>query len=760
MAAIAGPAINKMSKISRRDLLQFIGAGGVGVAGGILYGEGVQRNVEFLIPQVVPPEDYSPGVATWYNTVCNQCSAGCGISVRIREGKAKKIEGNPVHPVSQGRLCARGQAGLNVLYNPDRIRTPLQNAAQRGSGNYAEISWDEALTTLGSRIGRLKIEGKAGRVRLLTGRTRGHLDELFAQFMGLLGSEHYQQYDFTYPAAIRAANRISFGVDQLPYYDIKHADFLLSFGADYLGTWLSPVHHSLAYGHLRQGRQGRRGKTVQIEPRMSLSGAAADEWIAARPGTEGLLALGIAHALVNAGNYLGSDRDEWSIALEAYSPSTVSAETDVSEESIVRLATEFSAPGTSLAIAGGATAAGTNAVASVVAVNALNYLAGNLGQRGGVIFNSDPAFSATAGSRQAGLRGMLDLVEAMEAGDVEVLLVHDTNPVYALPENVRFRRAMENVPLIVALSSFHDETTAMADFILPTNTYLESWGDDVPDPGVGFPVASISQPVVAKLYDTLAVGDIILLLARRIGGELPIRLHWATMEEFIKERWREEYELRSAAGEDQDFEAFWRASLEAGVWGQPGAATGDESVPSSSSMIASITDPVSKFAGSESDYPFVLHPYLTATFTDGRGANLPWLQELPDPMTSVVYGSWAELNPVTADELGIREGDILEVESPAGSIRVPALIFPAIRPGVIAIPIGQGHSAYGRYASDRGVNPIHIVATQVDDQSGDLAWAATRVKIKRTGERLHIIKTDGVTRTLGRQILGPKNDHA
>ena len=154
-----------MSKISRRDLLQYIGAGGIGAVGGVLYGESVQRNVEFLIPQVVPPEDYSPGVASWYNTICNQCSAGCGITVRIREGKAKKIEGNPVHPVSQGRTCARGQAGLNVLYNPDRIKTPLRNTGQRGSGSFEEISWDEALTTVGSRIGRLKIEGDANRVK-------------------------------------------------------------------------------------------------------------------------------------------------------------------------------------------------------------------------------------------------------------------------------------------------------------------------------------------------------------------------------------------------------------------------------------------------------------------------------------------------------------------------------------------------------------------------------------------------------------------
>ena len=749
-----------MPKISRRDLLQYIGAGGIGTVGGILYGESVQRDVEFLIPQVIPPEDYSPGVATWYNTVCNQCSAGCGISVRIREGKAKKIEGNPVHPVNQGRLCARGQAGLNALYNPDRIRTPLKIAGPRGSGNFDEISWDEALTTVGSLIGRLKIENDASRVRLLTGAAGGHLHELFAQFMDLLGSPHYQQYDVTYPHALRAANKISFGSDTLPYYDIKNADFLLSFGADYLGTWISPVHHSLAYGHLRQGRAGRRGKTVQIEPRMSLSGASADEWIAARPGTEGLLALGIAHALVSAGHYAGSDRDEWSTALQAYSPARVAAETEVSEDVIANLAGEFGSSAASLAIAGGAAAAGTNGVHSVVAVNALNHLAGNLNQPGGIILNTGQAFSGTPGRRHAGLREMLDLVEAMQAGEVEVLLVHDTNPVFALPRNVGFRKALENVPLIVALSSFRDETTEMADLIFPTSTYLESWGDDVPDPGVGFPVASLSQPVVATLYDTLSAGDIMLSLARQIGGELPVSMNWASMQEFVKERWREEYAARGTEVADQDFEGFWQAALEAGVWGQPGAVTGDQQLPSSAANLAALANPVSEFAGNESEYPLVLHPFITTTFFDGRGANLPWLQELPDPLTSVVYGSWAELNPVTADEMGIREGDVLEVESVAGTVRVPALIFPAIRPGVVAIPVGQGHAAYGRYAKGRGVNPLHIVETLMDEQTGDLAWAATRVKISNTGERLQIIKTGGVSRTLGRQILGPEDDHA
>ena len=196
-----------------------------------------------------------------------------------------------------------------------------------------------------------------------------------------------------------------------------------------------------------------------------------------------------------------------------------------------------------------------------------------------------------------------------------------------------------------------------------------------------------------------------LSLARKIDGELPMSMRWDTMQEFVKEGWREEFEQHGLDEVDQEFDELWHAALEAGVWGKPGSTIDDQLVPSSASTIAAIANPISKFAGDEDEYPFVLHPFLTATFLDGRGANLPWLQELPDP-------------------------------------------------------IGQGHTTYGRFAKERGVNPVHIVATLMDDQAGVLAWAATRVKIQATGERLPVIKTDGVTRTLGRQILGPKNDHA
>ena len=745
--------------INRRDFLAFVGAGGVGTGVGFLYGESTKKTVELLLPQVVPPEDYSPGVATWYNTVCGMCSGGCGISVRIREGRAKKIEGNAVHPVNHGGLCALGQAGLNALYNPDRIKAPLKRVGERGAGEFIEISWDQALTQLGNRLGNLKINDQADRVYFLTDSVRGHLDTLISRFMQELGSPHYLQYDFTYPTNLYAANRIVYDEERLPYYDIKNADYVLSFGADYLGTWLSPLHYSHAFGQLRQGEGRHRGKCVQIEPRMSLTGASADEWLAARPGSEGLLALGVAHTIITTGLYEGADSDAWLRFVNAYSATDVSGATGVSAAAIKQLAKDFMAADRSLAIGGGAAAASTNGVANLVAINLLNYLSGSVGSQGGVLFNPEPAMPVSSDRRNASHADMLEFISAIGGGTAEVLLVHNTNPAFTLPPGANFVDALSGVPDIVSLSSFMDETTAMADLILPMHTYLETWGDDIPEPGIGVAIASISQPVVKPVFDTRSAGDVVLALGHQIGQEFPTKLPWTQMEDYLKDSWRAIYEQQKGFDSQPNFNEFWAGALQAGVWAEnkpnavrpppgPAAGFGQSLAPAS-------------YAGDEIEYPFHLQPYLTLTFLDGRGANLPWQQELPDPMTSVVYGSWVELNPDTAADLGVSEGDVLEVSSPAGTIKAPALLFPAIRPDVVAMPIGQGHNDYGRYAKNRGANPLSILAQQVDEQSGALAWAATRVKLVVTGERVKIVKTDGVTRTLGRQILsGPHENHA
>ncbi len=735
-----------MPNINRRDFLKLVGAGSVGVGGGFMLRESIKHPVEHLIPDVMAPEDFSTGIATWYNSVCSMCTAGCGISVRTREGRAKKIEGNPSHPVNQGRLCALGQSGLQVLYNPDRLTGPLMQTAERGSMSFTQITWEEGLGKVAARLDLLRAAHRGNRVCLLSQGVRGQLAQLFELFMDQLGSERLLHYDFDHPHTLYAANQRFFGEEDLPYYDLKNTRYLLSFGADYLGSWISPVHHSLGFGHSRQGRSDVRGRFVQIEPRMSLSGAAADEWIAARPGTEGFLALGLAHHIVSEGHYRGVDRDDWAAALEPYTTSQVVEQTGVPAATITRLADTFVHTDPSLAIGG--VGSHSNSVDTLIAVNVLNYLVGNLGKTGGLVFNPEPA-GQVSHPRQASYRTMLELAEDARQGNIEVLILNGTNPVFTLPSANEFREALAKIPLIVSLSSFMDETTALADVILPSHSYLESWGDDFPEPGVGFPVGAVSQPVVSPLYNTRATGDIILDLAQQLG--LGDAIPWSSMKDCLKDGWHQIYERGGPETLTEGFESFWLAVLKGGVWGQE--TRRDPSFTVDRGVIESIGVQAPEFSGSSDDYPFILHPYLSTTLHDGRAANLPWMQELPDPMTSVVYGSWVEMNPATARQLGLTEGALVDIESLHGRIRAPVYVYPAIMTGVIAMPIGQGHDEYGRYAKNRGANPIEILSPQMEQHTGALAWSATRVKIVATGRRVKLVKTGGTSRDLGRKIV-------
>jgi anaerobic selenocysteine-containing dehydrogenase len=589
---------------------------------------------------------------------------------------------------------------------------------------------------------------------VLTGSVRGHLHALIERLLGGVGATRYVQYEALAPEALYAANRVSFGTDVLPYYDVRNADLVVSFGADLLGTWISPVHHSLSYGHLRRGEGRSRGRLVQVEPRLSLTGANADQWLPARPGTEGLIALALARELVARERYRADDRAAWEEALAAYAPAAIAERCDVPAERIAAVAEAFASSAHPLAVGGAATGA-TNAGATLVAINALNYLAGNLGNEGGVLLNPPPPIP-DGHERRGGYQAARDLLAAA-AG--KTLVVRGANPVYSMPPASGVRAALRNVGLFVHVGSFMDETAVMADLILPEHSFLESWWDDVPEPGVGLPVASIAQPVVAPLYETLSFGDMLLALAAHAGGSAAQALPWRDTEAYLKDAWSQIYDERRAALEQPDFESFWRAVLQAGVWGERRT---DAATPAADAdaLRAGLAYHEPAFDGTAQERPFVLQPFATAAFHDGRGASQPWMQELPDPLTSVVYGSWIEINPRTARELGIEEGDVLELESSAGRIEAPALPYEGVRPDVLAVPIGQGHEHYGRYAKGRGANPFAMLAPVTDELSGSLAMGATRVSLRKTGDRVKIAKTDGVVRTLGRQILGPHDEHA
>jgi len=666
-------------------------------------------NPEHQLIRFVPDDDIVPGVAEWKPSVCPMCAAGCGVTVRVmdadvetvRSGQAgvvkmavaKKLEGNPKDPISQGGLCARGQASIQLTYHPDRLVHPMKRTGARGSGEYKEITWDEAIAELTGQLDTLAAARDQKSVTFLTRPHRGRRTALAAELLKSFGAAAPITYELFADEVLRRANAISFGHEQLPTIDLARSRFAISFGADFLGTWNSPVAQSAAYGAMRQGRPGVRGAFVQVESRMSLTGASADEWVPVKPGTEGVLALGLAHAILagkrpaDAGR-AGAAIEGWTSGLPDYTPAKVEQITGVAAKKIERIAHSLVELQPTVAFIGGAPLAQTNGLFSALAVNALNALLGNVGQPGGISFT--PGGGADLGRPLGGASS------APTLGSAKVLLLDDVNPIFASPKAWKVREAIAAIPFIASFSSFLDDTSIMADLILPDHSFLESWVDSAPESGSMDAVPTNAGPVMKPLYSTRATAEVLIEVAGKLKS--PLALPWKTAEEVAK----------STA----------KASP------QPPAPS-----PKSPARFA---EPV--FDGDATAYPFHFLPYASLQFGDGSSAHLPWLQEMPDPLTSAMWSSWVEINPQTAERLRLAQGDLVDVTSSQGTVRAPVMIFPGIAPDIVAMPVGQGHEAFTRYATGRGVNPVSILAPATEPETGALAWAATRVKIARAGD--------------------------
>jgi anaerobic selenocysteine-containing dehydrogenase len=653
-------------------------------------------NPENQIIRFIPEDDLVPGVATWKPSICPLCNAGCGVIARVMEGEAevfrngqpgvikmglaKKLEGNPEDAISQGKLCPRGQAAIQITYHPDRLDKPKKRTGERGSGQFADISWDEAIKELTGKLNELAAANDQASLAFLAKPRRGRRLDLVAELLNRFGAKPPATYEFFSDEVLRRANAVAFGSHQLPTVDLENAQYVISFGADFLGTWNSAVAQSVAYGRMRQAGPAARPKFVHVDARLTQTAANADEFVACKPGTEGLLAMAMA-AVLNKTADAGD-----------YAPAKVAEKTGVPVEKIERLAREFAAHRPAVAMIGGAPLAHTNAAFHAQAVNTLNLAANALNQPGGLSFVPQGLQVATRP-----LKEILDTAP-------KVLLIDDVNPVYGSPVSWKVTDALKRVPFIVSFGSFIDETSALADLILPDHSFLESWVEAAPESGSAKAVATKFGPVMRPLYDTRSTPDVLLEVSR--GLATPI-----------------------APAFPNTFEEYLNAEPAADVR-RAGASAPAPAAAKATAL--QYTDPV--FDGDAQQYPYHFMPYASQGLYDGSLAHLPWLQEMPDPMTSGMWSSWVEINEKKARELGIVQGDLIEITSTQGSVRAPAFLNPGIAPDAVAMPVGQGHTNFTRYASNRGVNPIAILAPATVPETGTLAWSATRVKIAKVGE--------------------------
>jgi anaerobic selenocysteine-containing dehydrogenase len=700
---------------------------------------------ESQLIRFVPDEDIVPGVATWKPGVCPLCASGCSLTVRVmgaeadvvRNGQAgvvqinaaKKLEGAPANPVNQGGLCARGQAAIQVTYHPDRITQPLKRSGERGDGRYEAVSWEDALAELAGRLDAAV--GSPRPIAFLTRSRASHRAALISRFQAALGAPPPLTYELFGDDVLRRANAISFGSEQLPTFDLANSRHVIGFGADFLGTWNSPVSQARAYGQMRQGRAGIRGTFVQVESRMSQTGANADEWVPVRPGTEGVLALGLAHVII-AGKLrpprtprAAAAIDRWNEGLPAYAPEDVEKATGVAARRIERLARELADRTPSVAIVGGAPLAHTNGLFTALAVNALNELLGSVGEAGGLFFTPrlDVFGPSRSQSAAAPYRLQPEGGGGPYIGDAQVLLLDGANPVFTAQRAWKVKEAIRGIPYIVSFGSFLDETSVLADLILPDHSFLEAWTDAVPESGAMVAVANVAPPVMLPLHQTRATPDVLLEIGRMLGT--PLDLPWQSFEEMLAAT------FTPLPSMTEGIDAWSDAQEKGGWWGMSGSSPAPSADVVRLKPETTATDP--RFDGDSGQFPFHFLPYASSAFLDGSLAHLPWLQEMPDPLTSAMWSSWIEINPATAARLGIAQGDVVEVTSTQGTLRTAAMITPGIAPDVLAMPVGQGHRGFTRYASGRGENPVDLLAAMTVEGTGGFAWAATRVRLARAG---------------------------
>ena len=726
--------------LTRRQLLKF---SGLGLLGAVVFAGCRIPDREFIAESpVMIPEDLVRGDNVYFATLARPNTGVESVLVRVMQGRAKKIEGNPDYPMSRGKHSAQAEATLQELYHPDRIATPLRRVGERGSGEFESISWDEALNELAGKLSEYM--DKPDSVAMITAPLRGALGTVVDRFAENYGARRFS-FEAVDQTVVRTAFNRMYGQNRLPSFDIQNAHYVLSFGADFLSHWHAPLHYNWQYGEFR-GETGGRGKLVQIEPRFSLTAANADKWVYVNPGTEGVLALAIAKAILENGD---GDLDmmaalKETINARALPMNTVEELTGVKVDVIETLAHDFAANQPGVAIGGGLAAAQTNGLYNMTAVYMLNALVGNVGKKGGVIFNPPAPIPNVVSNAPANpLMNFQRFADEMRRGEVNAVLVRGVDPAHGTPASMQFGRSMrENVPFIASFSNFMDETTLQADLVLPDQATLESWGDDVPEPGPGYEAVAMQQPVVMPFVEGRAFGDVLLTLVEEMAGRMTRNMPWANMQEAVRSVAQELWiKNRGSIQQYENFEEFWVAVLQRGGWWDTNATA---AAPQAPDVEQAPGNAFPAFTGSASEYPFHLLPFPSHSMGDGSDAHLPWLQATPDPITTAAWSTWVEINPRDADDMDMREGDIVTIESPQGSIETQVYVNPATAPGTVSVPMGQGHTSFGRYAEGVGSNVMEVLDAASDESTGAFAWGATRVRLAKTGRRERVIKFEGM----------------
>jgi len=700
--------------MNRRTFLKIAGMGSISFA------YGCNPPPKNLFSQVQAPDDMVVGQAAWYASTCRECPAGCGILAKNREARIIKIEGNPLHPINKGRLCMRGQAALQGIYNPDRLKT----AMLKENGRWQSISFSKAESIVKVRAAEAAQKG-ADRVRMLTETVGSSLMNLFAATLKSLNSRPAVVFEPYAYESLKTANHKVFGVDGLPSYHMDQADILVSFGADFLDTWLSPVEYAWKFKAMHELKDGNKNLFFQISPCQTLTAANADHWLACKPGSESVIALGLVRQAldIGKGTFLPKSFQKFlNNATAPYSQDMVLQQSGIPLALYEKLIIHLMGAGHPLVLGTGTGASDPNGLQTNLAVNLLNLLL-------------DPKlklidFSNRHRVEQAARRSdILQFFNSLQNDSVDLLMLNNVNPVFTLPPDSPVKQALETNDLfVVAFSNFMDETAEMADLVLPVRMPLEAW-DEYSGKQL---LVSTLQPAMGKLTQASNLGDV--MLSAGFEGNPPA----GNYKDYLIA------DLAEKRGIDS--ELHWVEMLQqGGNFGLTVKLAKNRKNPRAKNLADILAK---KIEPPKSDLAFAAMPSIR--FFDGRGANKPWLNEIPDPLSRIAWQTPVFLNPKTAGANGIKQEDIIELQTEFGKLEAAVYLSELVVPGLAAMNIGQGHTAYGRYARDAGVNPLELLSAGVNPDSGGASLGMAELTIKKTGRTQKLASTSGSLTQHGR----------
>lgn len=617
---------------SRRDFLKAFGF----TIGGTAILASCKRPVEKAIPYLIKPEEVTPGMANYYASTFYEGNEYCSILVKVRDGRPIKIEGNDLSPVSRKGTSAKVQASVLNLYDDARYKGPLKNNEP--------VTWENLDKEIVEALNQLNAENS--KVVFLTSTVISPtFREVIAGLQATYPNIEWVQYDAVPASGILTAAKESFGSALIPDYHFDKANVIVSFNADFLGTWLSPVEYTKKYSSGRDLKTGRRmSRHYQLEAHMSVSGANADIRIPMKPSQESSALADLYHELLQLGG-----------------TATESGKSGISELATVAKDL-WDNKGQGIVVSG------SNRKEDQLIVNAINHILENNG--------STITFDRPLLTRQSTDETMEHFIQELTGGNLGGVIFYEVNPVYDHPGGSRIADALKKVSLSVSLADRPDETSTICKYIATGSHFLESWGDAEPKKGS----YSLMQPVIQPLFDSRQPEETLL----RWSGN-SIRYY-----DFLREFWRAELYSRQSAF--SDFNSFWNDTLQKGVYEVPAETPGltynDQGLSSALQLASPATD----------NWELVL--YETVALGNGKYANNPWLQELPDPMAKISWDNFVSVPVEWAEANGVDNESVILVNG----IEMPVFVQPGQANKTLAVAIGYGRTEAGKTGNNIGFN--------------------------------------------------------